>query len=209
MSLRCLGLVVGVGDRVLLPATDLELAAGDSLAVVGPSGAGKTSVLSVLAGFVPPTHGSVTLSDVAVTRAPRGDIGVVTQPVLLAGTLTVGENIALPMQTVGWSRADLRLRVADLLDRLSLTGVADRQPGRLSGGQRQRVAVARAVAATPRLVVADEPTSELDHDSRGRVTALLLEAAAAGSTLVISTHDESVAELCHHVLDLRRTTTPS
>ena len=202
MTLKCTGLFVAVGDRTLLPPTDIELVAGATLAVVGPSGAGKTSVLTVIAGLVPATGGGVTIDGDDVRRVDRGQIGVVTEPVLLASTLTVAENIGIPLQATGWAPEDVRERVAELLDDLSLVGIADRESTRLSGGQRQRVAVARAVAPKPPLIVADEPTSELDHDSRERVIAVLHQASLAGSIAVLSTHDDSVAETCDQIIRL-------
>ena len=209
MTLRWEGLSVEIPGRVLLPPTDLELAAGDSVAVIGPSGAGKTSVLSTVAALMPPSHGRVTLDGQDVNHVPRTHIGVVTQPVLLASTLTVAENVALPLQAAGVPRREVQQRVFVLLERLGLAGADQRLPSRLSGGQRQRVAVARAVASAPKLIVADEPTSELDHDSRERAIAVLLQATEVGSILVMSTHDPSVAEACHHVVDLTAVGVPS
>jgi ABC-type lipoprotein export system ATPase subunit len=196
------GLRVAVGDRTLLDATDLTLSGGETLGVVGPSGAGKTSVLTVIAGLASATSGSVALDGENVYGVPRSQIGVVTEPVLLASTLTVAENIAIPLQAAQWSRDDIRERVAELLSELSLGAISDRESTRLSGGQRQRVAVARAVAPRPPLIVADEPTSELDHDSRERVVALLHEATRGGSVVVLSTHDDAVAETCTQIIRL-------
>jgi putative ABC transport system ATP-binding protein len=202
MTLTCKALRVAVGERVLLPDSDIELAAGEALGVVGPSGAGKTSVLTVMAGLADATNGVVTLDGEDVRRVGRDRIGVVTEPVLLAATLTVAENISIPLQAAGWKAADIRSRVAGLLEELSLSGIADRESTRLSGGQRQRVAVARAVAPRPPLIVADEPTSELDHDSRERVIAVLHDTTRDGTIVVLSTHDETVAEQCDRIIRL-------
>jgi putative ABC transport system ATP-binding protein len=202
VTLSCVGLHVTVGDRVLLPATDLELTAGQTLGVVGPSGAGKTTVLAAIAGLSTPAGGAVTIDGDDVRRVARDRIGIVTEPVLLAATLSVAENIGIPLQAAGWLRPQIRIRVAELLDELSLGAIADRESTRLSGGQRQRVAVARAVALKPPLIVADEPTSELDHDSRERVVKLLHEAGQEGSIVVLSTHDDSVAETCDRIIRL-------
>jgi ABC-type sugar transport system ATPase subunit len=138
MTLKCTGLSVVVGERTLLPATDIELYEGTTLAVVGPSGAGKTSVLTVISGLVPATHGVVTINGDDVRRVNRGQIGVVTEPVLLASTLTVAENIGIPLQATGWEPEDIKERVAELIEELSLAGIADRESTRLSGGQRLR-----------------------------------------------------------------------
>jgi putative ABC transport system ATP-binding protein len=202
MTLKCIGLTVTVSTRTLLPPTDIEIYERGTLAVVGPSGTGKTSVLTVIAGLVPATGGTVTIDGEDVRRVDRAQIGVVTEPVLLASTLTVEENISIPLQATGWEPEDIRDRVAELLELLSLTGIADRESTRLSGGQRQRVAVARAVAPRPALIVADEPTSELDHDSRERVISVLQDATRAGSIVVLSTHDNSVAETCDQIIQL-------
>jgi putative ABC transport system ATP-binding protein len=202
ITLTCAGLRVAVGHRTLLTPTDLTLSGGETLGVVGPSGAGKTSVLSVMAGLAAATSGSVTLDGENVHDIARSQIGVVTEPVLLASTLTVAENIAIPLQAAEWSRDDIRERVAELLSELSLGAISDRESTRLSGGQRQRVAVARAIAPRPPLIVADEPTSELDHDSRERVVALLHEATRGGSIVVLSTHDDAVAETCTQIIRL-------
>ncbi len=202
MTLTCRALFVAVGERTLLPPTDLDLPPGATLAVVGPSGAGKTSVLMAVAGLVAPTGGVIALDGNDVRRIGRGEIGVVTEPVLLASTLTVAENIGLPLQALGWEVEDIRERVAELMAELSLVGIADRESTRLSGGQRQRVAVARAVAPRPALIVADEPTSELDHDSREHAVQVLHEATRSGSIVVLSTHDDSVAETCDQIIRL-------
>jgi putative ABC transport system ATP-binding protein len=202
MTLICRSLHVTAGQRTLLAPTDVDLPDGTTLAVVGPSGAGKTSVLTVIAGLVPATDGIVTIDGEDVRRVDRSQIGVVTEPVLLASTLTVSENISLPLQALGWEAEDIRERVSELMTELSLVGIADRESTRLSGGQRQRVAVARAVAPRPPLIVADEPTSELDHDSRERVVAVLHEATQSGSVVVLSTHDETVAETCDQTIRL-------
>jgi ABC-type lipoprotein export system ATPase subunit len=208
MTLRCASLHVTAGQRTLLPPTDLELARGGSVAVVGPSGAGKTSVLTAIAGLVPANGGTVTIDGEDVRRVERRKIGVVTEPVVLSSALTVAENIGIPLQASRWEPEDIRERVSELLEELSLMGVADRESTRLSGGQRQRVAVARAVAPLPPLIVADEPTSELDHDSRERVLALLQRATIAGSIVVLSTHDETVAATCDQLIRLGTATMP-
>jgi putative ABC transport system ATP-binding protein len=195
-------LTVALADRQLLPSTTRELPAGRLLAVVGASGAGKTTVLSVLAGLAPPAHGQVHLDGTPALTADRRLIGIVNQPVVLTSTLTVAENIGLPLQAVGRPPRDVRDATAALLQHLQLGAVARRLPSELSGGQQQRVAVARAVIGAPRLVVADEPTSELDAQNRDRVLALLRDAATRGASVVIATHDQEVADACDERLDL-------
>jgi ABC-type lipoprotein export system ATPase subunit len=202
VTLRLHDASLTVAGRELLEPTSMTVAPGELLAVVGASGTGKTSVLSVLAGLVPATTGTVTLDEVDVLTVDRRRIGVVTQPVVLASSLTVEENISLPLQAGKRPPADVVTATEAVLHRLNLDGLASRMPARLSGGQRQRVATARAVVGGPALVVADEPTSELDEDSRGRVVDVLRATAAAGAIVVVATHDAEVAAVCTLTLPL-------
>jgi putative ABC transport system ATP-binding protein len=195
-------LTVAAGRRQLLAATTRTVPSGCSLAVVGPSGSGKTSLLRVLAGLARPGGGAVSLDGIEIARVARSAVGVISQPVVLASLLTVAENISLPLQALHLPRDQIRAQTRELLDRLELHSVANRLPQELSGGQRQRVAVARAVVNSPRLVVADEPTSELDAQNRNRVLDVLLDVVAAGASLVLSSHDPEVAGRCDELLDL-------
>jgi len=195
-------LTVAAGRRQLLAATTRTVPSACSLAVVGPSGSGKTTLLRVLAGLARPGGGAVTLDGIEIAQVARSAIGVINQPVALASLLTVAENISLPLQALHLPRDQIRAQTRELLDRLELHSVANRLPQELSGGQRQRVAVARAVVNSPRLVVADEPTSELDAENRNRVLDVLLDVVAAGAILVLSSHDPEVAGRCDEFLDL-------
>jgi len=195
-------LTVAAGRRQLLAATTRTVPSGCSLAVVGPSGSGKTSLLRVLAGLARPGGGAVSLDGIEIARVARSAVGVISQPVVLASLLTVAENISLPLQALHLPRDQIRAQTRELLDRLELHSVANRLPQELSGGQRQRVAVARAVVNSPRLVVADEPTSELDAQNRNRVLDVLLDVVAAGASLVLTSHDPEVAGRCDELLDL-------
>jgi len=195
-------LTVAAGRRQLLAATTRTVPSACSLAVVGPSGSGKTSLLRVLAGLARPGGGAVSLDGIEIARVARSAVGVISQPVVLASLLTVAENISLPLQALHLPRDQIRAQTRELLDRLELHSVANRLPQELSGGQRQRVAVARAVVNSPRLVVADEPTSELDAQNRNRVLDVLLDVVAAGASLVLSSHDPEVAGRCDELLDL-------
>jgi putative ABC transport system ATP-binding protein len=202
VTLRLDQLAVTVAGRQLLPPTDLRVPAGAMLAVVGASGSGKTSVLGTLAGLAAPTAGGAYLDDRRVADMDRREIGVVTQPVILAATLTVEENISLPLLATGLSDDDIDDKAGEILHQLHLGGLADRLPAQLSGGQLQRVATARAVVGAARLIVADEPTSELDEDNRERVLDALRLSASRGATVVIATHDEDLANACSHSLTL-------
>ncbi len=202
MALNLDQLTVAAGRRQLLAATTRTVPSGCSLAVVGPSGSGKTSLLRVLAGLARPGGGAVSLDGIEIARVARSAVGVISQPVVLASLLTVAENISLPLQALHLPRDQIRAQTRELLDRLELHSVANRLPQELSGGQRQRVAVARAVVNSPRLVVADEPTSELDAQNRNRVLDVLLDVVAAGASLVLTSHDPEVAGRCDELLDL-------
>ncbi len=202
MALNLDQLTVDAGRRQLLAATTRTVPSACSLAVVGPSGSGKTTLLRVLAGLARPGGGAVTLDGIEIAQVARSAIGVISQPVALASLLTVAENISLPLQALHLPRDQIRAQTRELLDRLELHSVANRLPQELSGGQRQRVAVARAVVNSPRLVVADEPTSELDAQNRNRVLDVLLNVVAAGAILVLSSHDPEVAGRCDELLDL-------
>lgn len=202
MTLQLDRLAVSIGDRELMPPTDLEVADGQLLAVVGASGSGKTTVLAVLAGLNDPASGRALVDGCPAAEFDRSAMGVVTQPVVLSATLTVEENISLPMLAAGQPAEEIDRIWPELLHQLHLERLADRTPGQLSGGQRQRVAVARAVIGRPRLVVADEPTSELDESSRDRVVDVLRLAAGQGAAVVVATHDPEIAQACDLTLVL-------
>jgi ABC-type lipoprotein export system ATPase subunit len=165
---------------VALAPTDCEVRAGDRIALVGPSGSGKSTLLHLLAGLDEPTVGRVELAG----ERP----GVVFQGPSLLEPLTVLENVALPLVLAGAPDASARALAA--LERLGLAELAGKLPEEISGGQSQRVAVARALAGDPDLILADEPTGQLDQASGALVIDALL---ATGATLVVSTHDPAVA----------------
>ena len=164
--------------------------------VVGPSGSGKSTLLHLLAGLDRPTVGSISwpsLGGAPVTLRP-GTVGVVFQGPSLVPALDAAENVALPLQLAGVDDAKAMASALEVLDGLGLAGVARQLPEELSGGQAQRVAVARALVGGPALIVADEPTGQLDHVAAATVLDALEQAAtAAGAALVVSTHDPVVA----------------
>ncbi|WP_426502885.1 ABC transporter ATP-binding protein [Dactylosporangium sp. McL0621] len=166
------------------------------IAVTGPSGSGKSTLLHLIAGIDEPTGGTVGWP--RLNGHPRhhpGRVGIVLQRPALLATLDVGENVALPLLLAGRPAESARLAAGDTLGRLGLADLIDRLPHELSGGQAQRVAVARAVAAGPELIVADEPTAALDTEGAARlVDALLAAAERAGAALVLATHDTAVAD---------------
>ena len=187
----------------VLDGVSLRIAAGGRMAIMGPSGSGKSTLLSILGTLDEPTAGSVRLdgSDPfalsAVERAAFRNraIGFVFQEHHLLGGCTALDNVVLPALATGAVAPAVVERARGLIDRVGLTHRAHALPGELSGGERQRVAVARALVLGPRLILADEPTGQLDAASATVVTDLLVELAAeAGGMLVVATHSEAVAE---------------
>jgi putative ABC transport system ATP-binding protein len=199
------GLVVRRAGRAVLDGVSVHVSPGTLLAVMGPSGAGKTTLLSLLAGVAGPDEGVLSYGGNAVKP---GDVrhllrvAYVPQNYGLVATLTAAENVDLALQARGVFGADADERIAAALTAVDIAEMGDRLVGQLSGGQRQRAAVARALACRAELVVADEPTSELDGENRDLVVAALAEQAAAGAAVVLATHDEDVAERCDEVLHL-------
>ena len=192
-----------------LDALTFDVAPGASLAVTGPSGGGKSTLLGLVGGLARPTSGEVqvagrTLS--VLSEEDRSDfrrrlVGYVYQSDNLLPFLTLLENVQLPLALVG-DRTDVR-RSLELLDRLGLADQAHRLPDQLSGGQRQRAAVARAVVHRPRLILADEPTGALDAENAEGVLDLLLDIQTElGATLVVVTHDRAAAGRLDHQLEL-------
>ncbi|MGA5198060.1 ABC transporter ATP-binding protein [Streptomyces exfoliatus] len=187
-----------------LVEVDLRVARGEALAVLGPSGSGKSTLLNLLAGLDRPSTGTVTvdglrvdgLNETASALYRRERVGMVFQFFNLLDDLTVTDNVLLPAQLAGMPRARAAARATELLDQLGVARHARALPGRLSGGERQRVAVARALMNRPPLLLADEPTGALDSASGADVRDLLRELNAAGQTIVLVTHDLSLAEAC-------------
>jgi ABC-type lipoprotein export system ATPase subunit len=178
---------------------------GQRIALMGPSGSGKSTLIHLIAGLDEPTGGSITwpaLGDRATLRP--GPIAVVLQGKSLLPPLNVSENVALPLilEDIGTDEAHERALAA--LTRLDLESLAGKLPEELSGGQAQRVAIARALAPRPRLLLADEPTGQLDHATAADVAELLIEFAdETGAALVIGTHDATIAESLDHLWSIR------
>ncbi len=197
-SLVAEGLRYAVAGRTILDGVDLEVAAGETLAITGPSGSGKTTLMLVLAGLLPPDEGKVRLDGPPADAPDRQ--AIVLQTLGLAPALTAIENVALPLQARRMQKPMIRRRSEEALESLGLTASARQLAETLSGGQQQRVAIARALAGEPFLLLADEPTAELDADNRERAMNLFLARAAAGSIVVIATHDMEVAEMCRRIV---------
>ena len=190
------------GELRVLDGVSFLLAPGERMAIMGPSGSGKSTLLSILGGLEEPTSGTVTLDGAdpssmtadarAIYRNRR--IGFVFQEHHLLAGCTAVDNVVLPALASGSVHRDIEVRARRLLERVGLGDRLGSLPAELSGGERQRVAVARAVVLSPRLILADEPTGQLDAHAAATVTELLVELAAeAGGMLVVVTHAEAVA----------------
>jgi putative ABC transport system ATP-binding protein len=199
------GLTYHVAGRAVLDGVDVAARSGRVLAICGPSGAGKSSLVSLLGGLLAPTAGTVTLDGAPVQpgdAALRCRVAVVLQGYGLVSALTARENVAVTLQARGVSRHDVRLRTATALADVGLADVADHPIEDLSGGQQQRVAVARALAVRPDVLLADEPTSELDAENRERIMQLLTGPARPASIVVIASHDADVVARCDDAVEL-------
>jgi putative ABC transport system ATP-binding protein len=195
-----------------LDKVDVDIEAGEVLAVVGPTGSGKTSLLHVLSGILRPDAGDVfldgqsvgTLSEAARSELRRTAFGFVFQSGMLVAELTAEENAALPLLLAGTPRGSAIPAARDWLDRLGLFGMGRRRPGEMSDGQGQRVAIARALAHRPRVIFADEPTGALDASTGQDMMSALVEAAkAGGAAVVVVTHDNTIAARAQRILELR------
>jgi putative ABC transport system ATP-binding protein len=204
--LRAEGLGYEKDGLVIVTGVDLAVLAGQSLAVVGPSGSGKTTLLALLSGLYEPSKGKVEFDGAPlVGRAgPPPGMAVVLQNYGLVSLLTAAENIEVALRAQGQAPAEAITGARHALAQLGLEAQADQPIEELSGGQQQRTAVARALALEPRLLIADEPTAELDANARANVLARMFGVAQEGGALVLATHDPEVAERCDDVLELHR-----
>ena len=186
----------GSTATVALQPTDCVIRPGDRVVLMGPSGSGKSTLLHLMAGLDDPTVGTVSWPGIGLRDSLRpGPVAVIFQGPSLLPPLTVEENVALPLVLDGVRDAEAHRAARTILELLGLLGLREKLPEEISGGQAQRVAVARALAGAPRLILADEPTGQLDRTNGAAVVDVLLAAAAhAGAALVVSTHDPTVAE---------------
>jgi putative ABC transport system ATP-binding protein len=199
------GLVRAVDD------VDIDVARGEMLAVMGPSGCGKSTLLHLLGGLDRPTAGELSLagrridqlSERALAQLRRHEVGFVFQAYHLMDELTAQENVELPALLAGRTPRDAARRARQLLDQVGLADRADHLPSALSGGQRQRVAIARALANEPLVVLADEPTGNLDTAATLEVLRLFEVLHTGGLTLVIVTHDERIAATADRLISMR------
>ncbi|WP_275295176.1 ATP-binding cassette domain-containing protein [Amycolatopsis sp. La24] len=189
----------GASAVVAVHGTSCTVARDDRIAIAGPSGSGKSTLLHLLAGLEQPTRGQLHWPGLAATAQERArEIGVVFQGPSLLPTLTVADNAALPLDIAGIDSATRTRRVRSALDLLGVGELAGNLPEEISGGQAQRVAVARVLAQRPRLILADEPTGQLDRAAGQRLLDALLDAAdRLAAALVVTTHDRRVAARMH------------
>ena len=193
----------------ILRGISLSIEAGETVGVLGPSGAGKTSLLMIMAGLENLTGGSISLAENDITTMGedalaalrRDQVGIVFQAFRLIPSMTALQNVAVPMELAG--RRDADEMAATALEAVGLGHRKTHLPDQMSGGEQQRVAIARAIATRPRILLADEPTGNLDSGTSEKVIATLFEATkSAGAALVLVTHDADLAERCERVLTI-------
>jgi putative ABC transport system ATP-binding protein len=204
-SLSGLGIVLAGGGGRILDGVSMQARPGRILAVTGSSGSGKTTLLSILGGLLRPTEGTVEYDGHAVGTPdgePRAGTALILQAYGLVPTLTAQENVSVALRARGVAPADTARRSDQALDRVGVADLGERLISELSGGQLQRVAVARALAVVPEVLLADEPTSELDEANRNLVVAEIRSEADRGAVVVLATHDPEVASLCDDELHL-------
>jgi putative ABC transport system ATP-binding protein len=207
MSARLSAEAVGYrrGGRAVLDDLSIAIEPGEIVAVVGPSGSGKSSLLAVLGGLEPPDTGAVLLDGAPLRvddSAQRRRFGLVLQGYGLLTLLTAEENVEIALQARGIFGQEARLLAEDAMGELGIADVSGKLVEKLSGGQQQRVAIARALVTKPDVLLADEPTAELDRASQYVVINALLRAANSGTAVVVATHDPDVAAECHRALRL-------
>ena len=202
----------GKRDVVALDALSLTIPRGEMVSVIGPSGSGKSTLLNLVGGLDRPTTGQVSidgerlsdLSDDSLTRVRRDKIGFIFQFFNLLPTLSCLENVGLPLHLRGWPRTKVDERARELLTVVQLDHRMTHLPEELSGGERQRVAIARALSVYPPVLLADEPTGNLDTRTGGEILALIRDVhSRLGCTVVIVTHDMNVAQSCERTVALR------
>jgi putative ABC transport system ATP-binding protein len=203
------------GDQTITPLHDVDLTVdrGEFLSLMGSSGSGKSTLLNLIAGIDRPTAGAVVVNGTDITRLGRSalakwraaHVGYIFQTHNLIPVLTAWENVELPLLLLPLSRVERRRRVGVALEAVGLTDRADHYPRQLSGGQEQRVGIARAIVADPWVVVADEPTGDLDAETTGQILDLLVRLnAELGTTLLMVTHDPHAAGVARRQLRLEK-----
>jgi putative ABC transport system ATP-binding protein len=210
IAIEARNVTLSLSQTKILQGVDLSIRQGESLAILGPSGSGKSSLMAILSGLERASSGSVRVADIdygpldedGLARARRGRIGIILQSFHLLPTMTAIENVAVPLELAGiaepFARASAELEAVGLGHRLH------HYPAQLSGGEQQRVAIARAVAPGPRILFADEPTGNLDGATSDAIIDLIFARQAANdATLVIITHDPALANRCNRIVEMR------
>lgn len=202
-----------LGNEVVyvLKGVNLEIQKGEYVALMGPSGSGKSTLMNILGCLDTPTSGHYTLNGKDVSKMDEKslaevrnkEIGFVFQTFNLIPRTTALDNVALPMIYAGKSKSERNKRAAEVLEQVGLADRMDHHPNQLSGGQRQRVAVARALVNHPSIILADEPTGNLDSKTSIEIMALFNEIHAKGNTVILVTHEEDIAAYAHRIIRLR------
>jgi len=203
--------VLGNEIVYVLKGIDLEINKGEYVALMGPSGSGKSTLMNLLGCLDTPTSGSYILNgkdvskmhDDELAEIRNKEIGFVFQTFNLLPRTTALDNVALPMVYAGYSKSERMIRAEEVLKQVGLADRMDHQPNQLSGGQRQRVAVARALVNKPSIILADEPTGNLDSKTSEEIMKLFGDIHKLGNTVIIVTHEEEVAAYAHRVIRLR------
>ena len=197
---------------IALEDINLEMARGEMVSIIGPSGSGKSTLLNLIGGLDQPTSGEIVIdgrnvagmTDDELTRLRRDKIGFIFQFFNLMPSLTCMENVALPLHLRGWPKRKIDERARELLDLVGLSHRLDHQPDELSGGERQRVAIARSLVASPPILLADEPTGNLDSHSGAEILDLIRSLhEKLNATILIVTHDSGIARSCARTIALR------
>lgn len=195
----------------VLKGIDLQINKGEYVALMGPSGSGKSTLMNLLGCLDTPTSGTYILNgndvsqmhDDDLAKIRNKEIGFVFQTFNLLPRTTALDNVALPMIYAGYSKTDRNIRATEVLKQVGLDDRMDHQPNQLSGGQRQRVAVARALVNKPSIILADEPTGNLDSKTSVEIMKLFGDIHAAGNTVILVTHEEDIAKYAHRIIRLR------
>lgn len=203
--------VLGEEIVYVLKGIDLEINKGEYVALMGPSGSGKSTLMNLLGCLDTPTSGSYVLNGKDVSKMKddelaeirNKEIGFVFQTFNLLPRTTALDNVALPMIYAGYSKSERKARAEEVLTQVGLSDRMDHHPNQLSGGQRQRVAVARALVNKPSIILADEPTGNLDSKTSVEIMKLFNEIHANGNTVILVTHEEEIAEYAHRIIRLR------
>lgn len=213
ISIRDISKVYRMGQEVIraLKSVSLDIRQNEYVALMGPSGSGKSTLMNILGCLDSPTSGSYVLNDIDVSKMDDGDlaevrnkqIGFVFQTFNLLPRLSALDNVALPLVYAGFSKSQRREKAAEALSKVGLMDRMHHRPNELSGGQRQRVAIARALVNDPSIILADEPTGNLDTKTSIEIMSIFENIHNAGNTVIIVTHEPDIAEHAHRIIRLR------